>query len=274
MAYHLGRSVASVVAVPRAGATGHPGYAVVPTALTLLTADVRYRSSRNDCVPRPVATARGTVTDAPCASNWLGAEKKSLEFACEQCYCIRPFALFDSRIEKSYFMAEQIAESKPGFKTALVFSMLFAILAAVFVFAYYATFRRPVTTLILVRHAEKIIDPNNPDVDLNADGQARAQELVRMFADAGINAIYATQYRRTQETVKPLADRLGLPINQVNAKNTVDLLGQIRGQQSGQTIFIAGHNNTVPEIIFAAGGQIGKAAGRGRVEISGVAGSL
>ena len=151
-------------------------------------------------------------------------------------------------------MAEQIAESKPGFKTALVFSMLFAILAAVLVFAYYATFRRPVTTLILVRHAEKIIDPNNPDIDLNADGQARAQELVRMFGDAGINAIYATQYKRTQETVKPLADRLGLPINQVNAKNTGDLLAQIRAQHSGHTIFIVGHNNTVPEIIAAAGG--------------------
>src|SRR5947207_14752217 len=98
-------------------------------------------------------------------------------------------------------MAEQIAESKPGFKTALVFSMLFAILAAVVVFAYYATFRSPVTTLILVRHAEKIIDPNNPDVALNADGQARAQELVRVFAAAGINALYATQYERAQQPV-------------------------------------------------------------------------
>jgi len=151
-------------------------------------------------------------------------------------------------------MAEDSEQNKSGFKTALVFSMLFAILAAVLVFAYYATFRRPVTTVILVRHAEKVIDPNNPDVDLNADGQDRAQELVRMFGDSGINAIYATQYKRTQETVKPLADRLGLPINQVNAKNTGDLLAQIRAQHSGQTIFVAGHNNTVPEIIAAAGG--------------------
>ncbi len=79
-------------------------------------------------------------------------------------------------------MAEESEQNKSGFKTALVFSMLFAILAAILVFAYYATFRRPVTTVILVRHAEKIIDPNNTDVDLNADGQARAQELVRMFA--------------------------------------------------------------------------------------------
>jgi 2,3-bisphosphoglycerate-dependent phosphoglycerate mutase len=151
-------------------------------------------------------------------------------------------------------MIEEPVALRSPFKTVLVFSMLFAVLAAVLVFAYYATFRRPVTTIILVRHAEKIIDPNNPDVDLSPAGQARAQELVRMFGDAGINAIYATQYKRTQETVKPLADKLGLPVNQINSKNTADLLTQIRAQHSGQTIFIAGHNNTVPEIIAALGG--------------------
>jgi 2,3-bisphosphoglycerate-dependent phosphoglycerate mutase len=151
-------------------------------------------------------------------------------------------------------MANEDEEPKSGLRTVLVFSMLFALLGAVVVFAYFATFRRPVTTVILVRHAEKNIDPNNPDVDLSQAGQARAQEIVRMFADAGINAIYATQYKRTQQTVKPLADKLGLPVNQVNSKNTSDLVAQIRAQHSGQVIFIAGHNNTVPEIVAALGG--------------------
>lgn len=151
-------------------------------------------------------------------------------------------------------MADETSEPKSSFKTVVVFSMLFAILGAVVVFAYFATFRRPVTTVILIRHAEKIIDPNNPDVDLSPAGQARAQELARIFGDAGINAIYASQYKRTQETVKPLADKLGLPVNIVNSKNTADLLAQIRAQHPGQTVFIAGHNNTVPEIIFALGG--------------------
>lgn len=151
-------------------------------------------------------------------------------------------------------MADETPEPRSGFKTALVFSMLFAVLGAVVVFAYFATFRRPVTTVILVRHAEKIIDPNNSDPDLSPAGQARAQEIVRIFGDTGINAIYATQYKRTQQTVKPLADKLGLPINQVNSKSTADLLTQIRSQNSGQIIFIAGHNNTVPEIIAALGG--------------------
>jgi len=151
-------------------------------------------------------------------------------------------------------MTDETPEPKSGFKTVLVFSMLFAVLGAVVVFAYFATFRRPITTVILVRHAEKMIDPNNTDPDLSPAGQARAQELVRMFGDAGINAIYATQYKRTQQTVKPLADKLGLPVNQVNAKSTADLLAQIRSRNSGQVVFVAGHNNSVPETIAALGG--------------------
>ena len=151
-------------------------------------------------------------------------------------------------------MADETELPKSGLRTVLVFSMLFAILGAVVVFAYFATFRRPVTTVILIRHAEKNIEPNNPDPDLSPAGQARAQELVRIFGDTGINAIYATQYKRTQQTVKPLADRLGLPVNQVNSKNTADLLAQIRAQHSGQIILLAGHNNTVPEIVAALGG--------------------
>src|SRR6266851_5458215 len=151
-------------------------------------------------------------------------------------------------------MTDEVPERRASLKTALVFAMLFAVLGAVVVFGYYSTFSRPVTTVILIRHAEKVIDPNNPDPDLSPAGQARAQELVRMFADAGINAIYATQYKRTQQTVKPLADKLGLPVNQVNAKNTADLLAQIRSRNSGQVVFVAGHNNSVPEIIAALGG--------------------
>ena len=79
-------------------------------------------------------------------------------------------------------------------------------------------------------------------------------QIARVFGDAGINAIYATQYKRTQETVKPLSDKTGVPVTIVNSKGTAELLVQIRAQHSGQTIFIAGHNNTVPEIIEALGG--------------------
>lgn len=111
------------------------------------------------------------------------------------------------------------------------------------------------TTIILVRHAEKkIVAPENKDPDLSPAGLARAQELSRMFGDSGIAAIYATQYKRTQQTVKPLADKLGLLVTQVETKKTRELVKLIRSRNTGQVIFIAGHNNSVPEIIAALGG--------------------
>ena len=114
---------------------------------------------------------------------------------------------------------------------------------------------QPPIVLILVRHAEKkIVPPENKDPDLSPAGVARAEELVRMFSDAGVTAIYATQYKRTQQTIKPLADKLRLPVTQVEAKQTPELVKQIRARGAGQVVFIAGHNNTVPEIIAALGG--------------------
>ena len=110
-------------------------------------------------------------------------------------------------------------------------------------------------TIILVRHAEKmVVPPENKDPDISVQGEARAKEIARMFGGSGITAIYATQFKRTQQTVKPLAERLRVPVTVVEAKKTADLVSQIRARGAGETVFIAGHNNTVPEIIAALGG--------------------
>jgi len=110
-------------------------------------------------------------------------------------------------------------------------------------------------TVILVRHAEKaVVPPENKDPDLSTAGVARAEAIKKMFGDAGVTAIYASQFKRTQQTAKPLAEKLGLPVTQVEAKNTADLVKQIRARKAGEVIFIAGLNNTVPEIIAALGG--------------------
>jgi broad specificity phosphatase PhoE len=110
-------------------------------------------------------------------------------------------------------------------------------------------------TVILVRHAEKkIVPPENKDPDLSRAGQARAKELARMFGDSGITAIYATQFKRTQQTVKPLSDKTGISVVLFEAAKTPDLVAKIRAGTAGQIVFVAGHNNTVPEIIAALGG--------------------
>src|SRR3954453_20008785 len=149
---------------------------------------------------------------------------------------------------------EQTAEPRTRLRTIVVFSALFAILGAVVVFAYFSTFTRPVTTVILVRHAEKKIEPTNPDPDLAPEGVERAQEIARVFGEAGINAIYATQYKRTQQTVKPLSDRTGVPVTLLDANQSNELLKRIQTTYRGQTVFIAGHNNTVPAMVSELSG--------------------
>jgi phosphohistidine phosphatase SixA len=150
---------------------------------------------------------------------------------------------------------EETSEPRTKTRTILVFAMLFAVLGAAVVFAYFATFSRPVTTVILVRHAEKKAEPENPDPDLAPEGLERAQEIARIFHDAGINTIYATQYKRTQQTVKPLSDRIGVPVSLLDAKQTDELIKRIQTNLRGQTIFVAGHNNTVPAIASALSGE-------------------
>src|SRR5262245_61183760 len=117
-------------------------------------------------------------------------------------------------------MSEETADPRTKLRTILVFSMLFALLASVVVFAYFATFNRPVTTVLLVRHAEKNIEPNSPNPELSPAGQRRAQELVRVLENSGITAIVASQFVRTQQTAQPLANKLHLPITQVEAGKT------------------------------------------------------
>jgi broad specificity phosphatase PhoE len=146
-------------------------------------------------------------------------------------------------------------EPRTRLRTIVVFAMLLIVFGAVVTFGYFSTFARPITTVILVRHAEKKIEPDNPDPDLLPTGEARAKEIARMFGNAGINTIFATQFKRTQQTVKPLADRIGISPTLVNANQTDELAKQITTAHRGETIFVAAHNNTVPALITALSGE-------------------
>lgn len=150
---------------------------------------------------------------------------------------------------------EEIRDPRTKTRTIVVFAMLFAVLGAVIAFAYFATFTRPVTTVILVRHGEKKIEPENPDPDLAPEGFERAQEIARMFSGAGVNAIYATQYKRTQQTVKALSDRTGVAVTVLGSKEIDELVKRIQTDHRGQTVFVAGHSNSVPTIVSALSGE-------------------
>ena len=112
------------------------------------------------------------------------------------------------------------------------------------------------TTIIFVRHAEKAATPPD-DPGLSAAGQRRVAELTRQLRDAdvvaGIDAIYSTPFRRTQETAQPVADALDLPINTYDPSDTEEVLETILKDHKGKIILVVGHSNTVPVLIANLG---------------------
>ena len=108
------------------------------------------------------------------------------------------------------------------------------------------------TTVIFVRHAEKASIPAD-DPGLSLAGQQRVAELTRQLVDAdvvaGVDAIYSTPFRRTEETVRPIADALGLPVNSYDAADTEAIMEYIVREHKGKIILVAGHSNTVPVLI-------------------------
>jgi len=108
------------------------------------------------------------------------------------------------------------------------------------------------TTVIFVRNAERAALPVE-DPGLSEAGKMRAAELARQLVDAdvvaGIDAIYSTSFRRTEETAQPLATALNLPITRYDASNTETIVDEIIRDHKGKIILVVGHSNTVPEMI-------------------------
>ena len=117
-------------------------------------------------------------------------------------------------------------------------------------------------TIIFVRHAERAdggagtssMTGAPADPSLSAAGVARAARLATMLADAGVKGIYTSEFKRTQETAKPLASKLGLAIEIVPSKDAAALAAKIKASHPRDSVLIVGHSNTIPDLIRAFGG--------------------
>lgn len=110
-----------------------------------------------------------------------------------------------------------------------------------------------VTTFILVRHAEKEANATtmqgaqNKDPELSEAGKARALRLADMLQRQEIAAIYSTNYKRTLNTVNPLAEKLGVKVQQYEPFKEEVILKMLE-EHKGKTIVIVGHSNNIPWI--------------------------
>ncbi len=106
-------------------------------------------------------------------------------------------------------------------------------------------------TVFLVRHAEKAASGDAKNPDLSDIGQARAKALGKSLKDTGVTAIYATEFKRTQQTAEPLAHAKGVEVTSIPANETATLVSKLK-ETKGNALVI-GHSNTLPEIIKALG---------------------
>jgi 2,3-bisphosphoglycerate-dependent phosphoglycerate mutase len=147
------------------------------------------------------------------------------------------------------YMAEKWKQLKPWLGY-----MAIGLVAAALFLAWFLWHSSPMSTVFLVRHAEKAVNPaGNPA--LTDAGIERADMLSRLLSGAGITAIYSTPFSRTRQTAMPLADLLQLPVFEYDAMDFQGLVDRIRMDHSGKTVLVVGHSNTVPRIIEAFGAE-------------------
>ena len=114
---------------------------------------------------------------------------------------------------------------------------------------------RPSTTVIFVRHADTDAAMAGPDDDLplNARGRQRA-ELLADFLEhvdvtGSVNAIYASDKRRTQETAAPLAKRLNLTVEIADHLDSSGFISRVKRDHAGEIVLIVSHSNTIQPLI-------------------------
>lgn len=132
------------------------------------------------------------------------------------------------------------------------------------------------TTLVLVRHADRL--DSSPNTNLSAAGLTRAQALAEVAGEAGVVALFTTDFCRTAQTAQPLADLLALPLNVQQSNNpaaglgtcdpaitvpvnglsaqinsVADLVDHILNQHAGQVVLVVGHSDTVPLMVETLG---------------------
>ncbi|MGQ0383631.1 MAG: phosphoglycerate mutase family protein [Gammaproteobacteria bacterium] len=114
------------------------------------------------------------------------------------------------------------------------------------------------TTVFVMRHAEKAAIPGD-DPPLSPVGEARALALAEQFGRApkalGLDCIIVSEFRRSQETVRPLANRLGVPVIVVPASENERAAERALDEYRGGRVLIVGHSNTVPALVEELSGR-------------------
>lgn len=143
-----------------------------------------------------------------------------------------------SRIIQGFVLAKLDRERrKRQRKRRLAYSLIFII--SVTGFAWFLK-QRSTTTIMIVRHAEVEVGVDNPG--LSPAGRIRVNELMRVVADVdvtdSVDAVFATRWRRTQETAEPLSLRLDQPLQIIDLNNLNKVSEILQTEYKGQVVLL------------------------------------
>lgn len=113
-------------------------------------------------------------------------------------------------------------------------------------------FAEPAVTVFIVRHAEKGPEPDDPG--LTEKGRRRAAELARVLGDARPTALFVTEFKRTQETLAPVAALLGIEPVKLGAGDMDGLIARLQALPAGSRAVVASHSNLVHLIVARLAG--------------------
>lgn len=104
-------------------------------------------------------------------------------------------------------------------------------------------------TWYFARHFEKQ-SGDNPS--LTKQGEIRASNLAKYFVNKPLNAIFSTQYLRTQETAAATAASKRLDVQSYDPRHLAPFAERLK---SDNHVLIIGHSNTTPALMQLMGGK-------------------
>ena len=113
---------------------------------------------------------------------------------------------------------------------------------------------RATTTLIFVRHTDTVaMLTESSDPPLSPSGLERAELLADFLQDidvvAGVDAIYASDRQRTQQTAARLADRLGLEIQLADPYDVEPFMARVLSEHKGEIVLVVTHSDIIAPLV-------------------------
>ncbi len=100
-------------------------------------------------------------------------------------------------------------------------------------------------TIYVIRHAEKQMDSEDPELSLI--GEERAEMLGQLMADKNIAHVYTTNTVRTKATVRHVADNQGVDVDIYDVRDQEELIDKLKSNPGNA--LVVGHSNTVHHVL-------------------------